>query len=223
MKIIRGLAAFAFFAALPLTSQAQMFKCQVPGGRFAYQDAPCQDNAKQEVLKVDKKGVVKVDPAAAADANRTEPAPYSRRSQAREPGHSTTDDSASATATAAPDSTDKSNDANQVARPKVVSLICALVFVFGSWIWLLFRIGRISVLGAVFCFFFGIFSLYFLFAYWNDENNIKTPFFVTAISWLIFFGIVASVARPDYDEYVKTHKQTQSHSSDVTPGVGPAR
>ena len=63
------------------------------------------------------------------------------------------------------------------------------------WVWLLIRVGRSSIAGAVLTFLFWPVSLYFLIKYWDDEElNVRAPFFgniaVFALSVLLVIPIM---------------------------------
>lgn len=75
------------------------------------------------------------------------------------------------------------------------------IVVLGLWLWLIARIGKGSIIGAILTFFLGLPALYFLFKHWGDEElDIRVPFFVNLIP--LALAIVAAVALPSYQDYV---------------------
>jgi hypothetical protein len=75
------------------------------------------------------------------------------------------------------------------------------IVVLGLWFWLVARIGKSSIIGAILTFFLGLPALYFLFKHWGDEElDIRVPFFVSLIP--LALAIVAAVALPSYQDYV---------------------
>jgi len=217
MKTIRLLAVFALLAALPLVTQAQLFKCQLPNGSYAYQDAPCDDNTKQQVLRVDKRGAIQAAPGGPANTSRAEPAPNVPLNSARVPGGSLPSNTATAAPTPAPESANKSNDARPARTSEIALLLLLLLLMIFSYFWLLIRIWRISIIGAILYFFFWPISIYFLIANWSEDDNIKTPFLVNVLSWLIFFGIAAMLGGPAYNDYLNKQKEAQMRSINAPP------
>ncbi len=83
-----------------------------------------------------------------------------------------------------------------------------IVISFGLWLWLVIRIGKTSVIGAILTFFLGLPALYYLFRNWGDEElDIRVPFFVNLIPLVL--AIVAAVALPGYQDYVITAKAAE--------------
>jgi thiol:disulfide interchange protein len=95
-------------------------------------------------------------------------------------------------------------------------LLFALVIV-ASYIWLLIRIGKISIIGAILTFLFWPVSIYFLVTFWNDEeSNIKAPFFINFIlcGGIVWLAMVAGKA-----EYAKHLAQTKAAQKAQTTGA----
>lgn len=76
-----------------------------------------------------------------------------------------------------------------------VLLIILSIASGGTGLWLVVRIWKISVPGAILTFFTGLPAFYFLLKYWDDdEYNIRAPFFISlAVSILALLLVVSTV------------------------------
>lgn len=98
-------------------------------------------------------------------------------------------------------------------------LLFALAMI-GSYIWLLVRIWKISIIGAILTFLFWPVSIYFLVTFWNDEeSNIKAPFFGNLIlcGGIVWLAMVAG--KSQYAKHLEQAKAEHQAQTDGTAGA----
>lgn len=213
MSSIKRLCLILALACLSSAACAQsMFKCTQADGRTAFQAEPCPDNASQQVMSANKRGVVKIVPpvtrSADSGADATQPGnaiqpTHARSSDAEKSNLPTvTDQVVDLRPQASADSSAGSSapapaSASSASRGIAEQIILIIVFfcLFGGAIgsgWLMIETFRESIMWGIMCLVFSPLYLVFVVTHWERA---KTPFlisvssFVVPIIWIFFYEL----------------------------------